>query len=1211
MYFILKIIGVYGMSSKINNNTDVLAALQLWQAFEYLSPQTPPKPVRLVNQCVWKIAPDSIEDTEMPWVDLEKRNDLAKLFRHPKRFLLYAGIIPGMALVENARKVLGAKPLDFSEQAAPKDAASVVLPIDEDGFVSGQPFVSTVPWAMAALEGNAAKRGHFNFSGFFGLNGAQEKTVKAMQELLVKRQLISPPLEGPEPAVKLSLEEKKKQFRTITAEDIQQLSNVAFRMLGWKPATQLPWVIQTQRISPKGGKRLEDPLNSFYAEEIESVQRHYLSCHYGAALSQFLKSEVHPDRVDLDENKKLLVNGVHPSMLPTAAWPGTYPLVTAQQFAVNTVHRELAPASGLFSVNGPPGTGKTTMLKDIVASIIQSRADILCGFENPDDAFIGKLDIENYAYPAWQLTDSLRGFGIVVTSANNGAVENISKELPGIGSIDENLTLDYFSEIADSIGLAQGKRRPEKATSWGLVSAALGNATNRRAFANAFWFADTKKNSRKPDETPDPLRPVSLQAWINQNLALTPSWSEARKQYQQARQHVQDLCDSASRLADMLSEYTSGNSRFQALLQQFPQHGALLDELEVQKEQIVQQFNIAQAKQQLAAKVYADIVMLAKLQQQNQDNQAGLTSHKALQPRQALPQLTQEVARAKALLDSDTAALSRHLQHQPGVLWLIFRRPAVQDWDVRKKMLENHVDTNRKHYLMAESLLRDATVWHERMNELSTQAQATAKQLEKVSRDISVNITLQQAKENLDRAEQLLGQTQANQQSVQQKHQSAFAQFHQFHAELKQLEQRLTEIKPVLTKAGLIDTNRPAWHLMNQPRDEFHKASPYQDDELLFAARRALFIASMNLHKAFLMNSWKKMKPTLAAFVSVLQGELSPHRVKGGVMALWDAFFLAVPLVSTTFASFPRLFKGVGSEELAWVLIDEAGQAAPQQAIGALWRAKRAVIVGDPIQLEPVVGIPEELVDPLVKYCGTPAMYVPPQASVQTLADRSNRFGTYLAASDADTKIWLGSPLVVHRRCLNPMFDISNAVAYDNKMVYGTFGKLGNEPVPSHWIDVPNSGAIGHWIPAQGEMAMKKIKALTGGSLRDGDNKLRIYVISPFKIVVENMRNLLKASFNDQDANEMCGTVHTFQGKEADYVLFLLGGDPDKAGVISSFAGRKPNLVNVAVTRAKKRLYVIGTRSYWCGPADVHRFYSQMAQKLGKESQIDVLSGYQ
>ncbi|MEI8631584.1 hypothetical protein P4S72_04645 [Vibrio sp. PP-XX7] len=59
---------------------------------------------------------------------------------------------------------------------------------------------------------------------------------------------------------------------------------------------------------------------------------------------------------------------------------------------------------------------------------------------------------------------------------------------------------------------------------------------------------------------------------------------------------------------------------------------------------------------------------------------------------------------------------------------------------------------------------------------------------------------------------------------------------------------------------------------------------------------------------------------------------------------------------------------------------------------------------------------------------------------MQRLADRVNLYGCDLNGK------WIGIPLWVHRRCINPMFDIANEIAYEGRMIHGSY--LCNKDVP-------------------------------------------------------------------------------------------------------------------------------------------------------------------
>ena len=299
---------------------------------------------------------------------------------------------------------------------------------------------------------------------------------------------------------------------------------------------------------------------------------------------------------------------------------------------------------------------------------------------------------------------------------------------------------------------------------------------------------------------------------------------------------------------------------------------------------------------------------------------------------------------------------------------------------------------------------------------------------------------------------------------------------------------------------------------------------------------------------------------------------------------LWSSFFLVVPVVSTTFASVHRMFSRLPAEALGWLLVDEAGQAIPQAAVGAMIRTKNSVVVGDPLQIEPVVTLPKTLTEEICGFFGIdPLKYNAPDASVQTVADASSMYCARFPIGSGHRDV--GAPLLVHRRCDSPMFDISNEIAYANLMVQAK-KPSGDIPVlgASCWINVVGTPGPDKWCADEASVLIDQLR-----KLRDAGENPDLYIVTPFVIVQNNLRQeLLRSGVLDgwvKSPNtwvwERVGTVHTVQGREAKTVFFVLGAQDASQNGARNWAGGRPNLVNVAVTRAQASMYVIGNRELW------------------------------
>jgi superfamily I DNA and/or RNA helicase len=171
------------------------------------------------------------------------------------------------------------------------------------------------------------------------------------------------------------------------------------------------------------------------------------------------------------------------------------------------------------------------------------------------------------------------------------------------------------------------------------------------------------------------------------------------------------------------------------------------------------------------------------------------------------------------------------------------------------------------------------------------------------------------------------------------------------------------------------------------------------------------------------------------------------------------------------------------------------------------------------------------------------------------------------------------------------MFGLSNRIAYDGQMVHAPeirdAGAIDSVVGPSAWLDIDGE-AESKWCPAEGEVVVTLLKKFASAGVAEPD----LFIISPFRIVAWELRRRLERETSlfsafgvdvRKWATDRVGTIHTVQGREADTVILVLGAPKASQNGARHWAAGTPNILNVAVSRAKKHLYVVGSYGAWSG----------------------------
>ena len=243
------------------------------------------------------------------------------------------------------------------------------------------------------------------------------------------------------------------------------------------------------------------------------------------------------------------------------------------------------------------------------------------------------------------------------------------------------------------------------------------------------------------------------------------------------------------------------------------------------------------------------------------------------------------------------------------------------------------------------------------------------------------------------------------------------------------------------------------------------------------------------------------------------------------------------------------------------VIIDEASQCDIASCFPILFRAKKAVVVGDDKQLPHLSFLEKAKEQSFMSQYGISDKYqLMWRFRTNSMFDLANYYSMHPVLLDE------------HFRSLPPIINYSNKEFYGNRIKVMRRNDTSSKALEA--IVVPDGKVdfdATRNLPEIEALVKKLHEIVVEDERKNPENPVSIGIISPFRAQVEQLKisvsKVLSEHMMEKHQIEI-GTAHTFQGDERD-IMLISWAYANNSFPQSLVFLQKPNLFNVAITRAR------------------------------------------